>query len=376
MNAMKARTYINSIAPLAIPYVVPQSDGLAWIMKALQRDTSGDPNVGRALHLYERMIQQPAIRTRRTVLKDYTHLDWDAMHLYRPHETKNGQVSPWHAPALERRMQIFGEAADRMIVDAFDDKDQPPDSLIEISCTGYRAPFPAQRLLLQRGWHDRSRLLKLGHMGCYASVPGLNLASKLCETGERVSCISYELCTLHLQPLSTDPEQIVANTIFADGGVRIDLSPEAEERSLAFLGHREALIPGSLDKMSWTLESSAFHMTLNREIPQILASRVAEYVEGFLDLFSLRLKDVHHVAIHPGGPRIIETVQKALGLEEERVKQSKAILASHGNMSSATLPHIWHAILHDDTVNEGALILSLAFGPGLTVAMNLLRKIA
>jgi predicted naringenin-chalcone synthase len=43
-------------------------------------------------------------------------------------------------------------------------------------------------------------------------------------------------------------------------------------------------------------------------------------------------------------------------------------------MSSATLPHIWQALVADDRVKDGALILSLAFGPGLTVSGNLLRK--
>jgi predicted naringenin-chalcone synthase len=43
-------------------------------------------------------------------------------------------------------------------------------------------------------------------------------------------------------------------------------------------------------------------------------------------------------------------------------------------MSSATLPHVWSAMLDDAAVPDGALILSLAFGPGLTVAGNLMRK--
>jgi len=43
-------------------------------------------------------------------------------------------------------------------------------------------------------------------------------------------------------------------------------------------------------------------------------------------------------------------------------------------MSSATLPHVWKAILDDDAVPSGTLIVSLAFGPGLTIAGAILRK--
>ena len=43
-------------------------------------------------------------------------------------------------------------------------------------------------------------------------------------------------------------------------------------------------------------------------------------------------------------------------------------------MSSATLPHIWEAMLADPEVEPGSLVVSLAFGPGLTVTGNILRK--
>jgi predicted naringenin-chalcone synthase len=50
------------------------------------------------------------------------------------------------------------------------------------------------------------------------------------------------------------------------------------------------------------------------------------------------------------------------------------ILQNFGNMSSATLPHIWEAMLGDIKVPNQALIVSLAFGPGLTISGALLEK--
>ena len=79
-------------------------------------------------------------------------------------------------------------------------------------------------------------------------------------------------------------------------------------------------------------------------------------------------------AIHPGGPRIIDEIAGHLGLHPAQVQASNAILRNHGNMSSATLPHVWQAILEDPAAAPGTLVVALAFGPGLTISGALLRK--
>ena len=43
-------------------------------------------------------------------------------------------------------------------------------------------------------------------------------------------------------------------------------------------------------------------------------------------------------------------------------------------MSSATLPHVWMRLLEDDAVASGTLVVSLAFGPGLTICGGIFRK--
>jgi predicted naringenin-chalcone synthase len=50
------------------------------------------------------------------------------------------------------------------------------------------------------------------------------------------------------------------------------------------------------------------------------------------------------------------------------------VLFDHGNMSSATLPHIWQRLIDDPAVPRGTPIPSLAFGPGLTMCGALLEK--
>ena len=71
---------------------------------------------------------------------------------------------------------------------------------------------------------------------------------------------------------------------------------------------------------------------------------------------------------------MIEQTAEALGLADAQVAHSQAVLRDRGNMSSTTLPHIWARIADDPAVPDGALVLSVAFGPGLTAVANLMRK--
>ena len=80
------------------------------------------------------------------------------------------------------------------------------------------------------------------------------------------------------------------------------------------------------------------------------------------------------VAVHPGGPKLIDRVRDVLELDEAQVAASRGVLRDYGNMSSATLPHIWMRLLADPAVPRGTPIPSFAFGPGLSVCGALLEK--
>jgi predicted naringenin-chalcone synthase len=67
-------------------------------------------------------------------------------------------------------------------------------------------------------------------------------------------------------------------------------------------------------------------------------------------------------------------VKKHLQLKEHQMEHSQNVLREYGNMSSATLPHIWKEMLEDDRVPSGTPIITLAFGPGLTICGAVLEK--
>ena len=393
------RAYV-SVRPLALGHTVEQADGIAWMKAALRRAaaTAPLPDVDRAMRFYDLLSRKSQIERRVTVLDDYTHQDWDRMRLHVAPALGDGQPGAglgsgdlWHQADLGRRMDLFAETAEAVAAQAFADDADAPDAVLQVSCTGYDSPSAVQRVVATRGWGDRTRVLSVGHMGCYAALPALATAADLVtataarlataagEAGDlapdaRAAVLLVETCTLHHFPATTDPEQIVQQCLFADGAARLDVSASPEGRDFAFLDHAEAIVPGTMDEMTWRPRGTAFQMTLSRRVPDHIKANVAGVMERFLARHGLAVPDVDVWAIHPGGPRVIESTAEALDVDDDRTRHSHAVLRERGNMSSTTLPHIWDRIARDETVASGALVGSVAFGPGLTVAANLMRK--
>lgn len=369
-----------------MPHRVAQTEGVGWMKDALRRaaETPGGPAaaaVDRAVRLYDVVARQSRIDSRHTALADYTHRDWGAMRVHAPSDGEAG-AQPWHRAPLDARTEVFSETALAAAREAFAADTAPPDALVQVSCTGYDSPTAVQRVLVEKGWAGAgTRVLHVGHMGCYAAVPTLATLADLtrADAARRGApatgtAVLVELCTLHHDPATTDVERIVQQCLFADGAARLDVSSAPLDGGFALLDHAEVVIPGTLDEMTWRAVGPAFRMTLSREVPQHIREHIAPAMRRFLEGNGLAVDDVDVFAVHPGGPRVIESTAEALGLPDAKVLHSQAVLRERGNMSSTTLPHIWAALAEDGAVPDGTLVASVAFGPGLTVAMNLLRK--
>ncbi len=376
---MTPRAYL-SVRSLPVGTRVPQADGVAWMQAALARAADAGAvdaaDAERARRFYDRLGRQPAIASRETCLPDYTHREWDAMTLHR--ETPAG---PFAGGTLDARMALFADTALRVADAAFRADEPAPDALVQVSCTGYDSPNAVQRVAAARGW-TRARLLHVGHMGCYAAVPAVALAADLAAAdaarsgGEaRASVLLVELCTLHHDPTTTDVERVVQQCLFADGAARVDVTaaPGADAQ-FALLDHAETILPDSLGAMTWRPADGGFRMTLARDVPERIRAHVGGLVGPMLAAHGLAAADVDVWAVHPGGPRVIEQTADALGLSDEQTRHSRDVLRARGNMSSTTLPHIWEAVASDDAVPAGALVVSVAFGPGLTAVASLMRK--
>ncbi len=234
-----------------------------------------------------------------------------------------------------------------------------PDHLIHVTCTGYLSPSAPQIYFQNK--ERTPEITHAYHMGCYASLPAVRMAQAFADSRkQKVDVVHTEMCSLHLNPSDHTPEQMVVQTLFADGHIKYSVGPKNLGRRLEVISIKEKLIPDSTEDMTWSPSAVSMQMSLSKEVPEKIRGHLTEFI---------RELTVHHpgeylFAIHPGGPKIIDLIQSQLELTDEQVAFSRKVLKERGNMSSATLPHVWKEILESDYSGK---VLSLAFGPGLTI---------
>lgn len=360
----------------ALPlYRISQPESLEWLARAHWRSAGADAG---GLESYRRRIARFAcgpgkIDWRHHELEDFSHQDWERMRIFGP------GVGPGGA-GTELRMEVYGQAADRAFAELYPPGATAPGSILHVTCTGYLSPSPAQRLVSRRGWQRETIVTHAYHMGCYAAFPAIRMARGFlaAENGDGgpVDLVHTEYCTLHLDPRSDDPAQWVIESLFADGAIRYRMS-EGGGKGLEVLALREELLPDCLEAMTWVISARGLVMTLSARVPELIAQRLGPYLAALLERAGLDFEDARRdavFAIHPGGPRILDQLQRALGLADHQLSASREVLRARGNMSSATLPHVWKRILEAPEIAEGTPIVSVAFGPGLTMTGGVFVK--
>jgi alkylresorcinol/alkylpyrone synthase len=257
--------------------------------------------------------------------------------------------------------------------------------LAVVSCTGYATPGVDLQLAAKLGFPASLQRLFIGHMGCYGAVPGLGaVADYVTARGRPAVLACVELSSLHLQPPTTDLEQVVAHALFSDAAAAVVLEPAAPSRGgltgpgvglaggLAVIDIAAHTVADAASLMTWSITDNGFRMTLDRQVPDVLARHVGPAIDDLLTRNGLRRGDVQAWAVHPGGPRILDVVADRLGLAEGDLDASRRVLAEHGNCSSATLLLVLEE-LRGRALPPGAPVVAMAFGPGLTLYACLLR---
>jgi predicted naringenin-chalcone synthase len=289
-----------------------------------------------------------------------------------------------------RRREAFKRFTEKIFTELFSGERVKPANLLHVTCTAYESPSAPQILASSQGWSSTT-VTQVYHHGCHASVPALRVASGLVAGAmaqgrpeeATVDVVHTELHTLHADPVRRTPDQIVGHSLFGDGVVAYKMwSPGASNRgshrSFELLATHEYIIPETSELMQWSIVDSGMHMILDKAIPD----RIADHVNTFLhDLYEraglVKSRDFPDslLAIHPGGPRILDKVRDALNVTEDRMAWSRRVLHDRGNLSSATAPHMWADILSDDSIRSGTLVTTIVFGPGLTAAGAILRVV-
>lgn len=251
---------------------------------------------------------------------------------------------------------------------------EPADigQLTVVSCTGYTAPGLDVQLAASLELADDAQRLLVGHMGCYAALPALATVADYVNVHRRPAVLlCLELTSLHVQPSAMDAGQIVSHALFGDAATALVVRPEPGR--LEIVATRAITDPSTADHMTWTVTDHGFRMTLSPQVPEVVGKHVRHVTERLLGEHGLTVPEVRGWAVHPGGPRILDTVEHELGLRPEELEPSRHVLREHGNCSSATVLMVLDELLGSATLRPGDPVVAMAFGPGLTLYITLLR---
>ena len=243
-----------------------------------------------------------------------------------------------------------------------------------VSCTGYTTPGLDIRVAADLAMAPDVQRLLVGHMGCYAAIPALGAVTDFVVSRRRPAvALCLELTSLHLQPATGAPDQYVSHALFGDAAAAVAVLPGGPGRGLEVVDVVARTDPATADHMTWDVTDLGFRMGLSPDVPAVLARHVRDVVGGLLDRHHLTTADVDAWAVHPGGPRILQTVAERLALPDGALDASYQVLAERGNCSSATVLLVLEALRAAGRPRPGRAAVAMAFGPGLTLYTALLR---
>lgn len=360
-----AHTHITSIGTAVPPFRMSQKDTPQFMVKLLNLNEQE----ARKLRV---LYRATAIDHRYTTIEDYTKMD----HLnFFPNDD-----SPF--PSTSERMDLYAKSAAPLAIEAikncWKNLDIPISEishLITVSCTGMYAPGLDIELIEQVGFDATVQRTSINFMGCYAAFNALKVGDAICKSNPKakVLIVDVEFCTLHFQKSKLD-DDLIANSIFADGAAAVLLeSNPGKGPSLVLEDFHCDLAPKGRSEMAWVIKNYGFEMKLSTYVPEILRDNVRDLIQKLLLKLDLNLNQVDKMAIHPGGRRILECIEEALEMPREINHHAYHILRNYGNMSSVTVLFVLERIFREIKDNEsGQKILSMAFGPGLTIESALL----
>ena len=245
------------------------------------------------------------------------------------------------------------------------------------SVTGLAVPSIEARLMNRLGFAADCRRVPLFGLGCVAGAAGIARVSDYLEghPTHAALLLCVELCSLTFQPDDTSVANLIACGLFGDGAACVllvgDDHPLASKAKLSVQATRSVLFPNTEGVMGWDIVDTGFRIVLGPQVPELAQTALAHNIRAFLSANGLRPSQITRWIAHPGGPAVIDAMERGLELPHGALNRSRDCLARIGNLSSASVLVILQESIAADQSRGPALLL--AMGPGFCAELVLLR---
>lgn len=248
------------------------------------------------------------------------------------------------------------------------------DYIITVSCTGIMIPSLDAYLINRLNLRQDIVRLPVTEMGCAAGVSGIIYANNFLKAnpGKRAAVIAVEAPSATFQLDDYSMVNVVSAAIFGDGAACVLLTSEEEEEGPKIVDTEMYHFYDAENMMGFRLTNGGLKMVLDIEVPDKIEEHFPNIIHPFLKKNNLSIDDLDHLIFHPGGKKIVQTVETLFSDLGKNIDHTKEILRLYGNMSSATVLYVLERFMEEErTAGERGLMLS--FGPGFSAQRILLE---
>lgn len=253
-------------------------------------------------------------------------------------------------------------------------KPEDLDYIITVSCTGIMIPSLDAYLINKLNLRQDIVRLPVTEMGCAAGISGIIYAKNFLKAnpGKRAAVVAVESPTATFQLDDFSMANIVSAAIFGDGAACVLLSSHNDDEGPEVIDEEMYHFYEAEHLMGFKLTNSGLQMILDIEVPETIASHFPDIINPFLEKNKLSIDDLDHLIFHPGGKKIVKTVENLFADLGKDINDTKEVLRLYGNMSSATVLYVLERIM-DAKPKKGSKGLMLSFGPGFSAQKVLLK---
>ncbi|KAK4424086.1 Type III polyketide synthase B [Sesamum alatum] len=298
--------------------------------------------------------------------------------------TKYPELAIEGIPTVKQRLDICNSAVTQMAIEASEScikKWGRPVSdithLVYVSSSEARLPGGDLYLAKGLGLRPNTRRTMLYFSGCSGGVAGLRVAKDIAENnpGSRVLLATSETTIIGFRPPSADrPYDLVGVALFGDGAgaMIIGSNPVLKTERPLFELHTaiQHFLPDTEKVIDGKLTEEGISFKLERQLPQIIENNIQDFCVELMGSAGYSEKDFNKLfwAVHPGGPAILNRLEKKLELFPEKLNASRRALTDYGNASSNTIVYVLEYMLEEakNVKKDEQWGLILAFGPGIT----------
>jgi len=286
--------------------------------------------------------------------------------------------------ANDAYVEVAVDLGERAVRNTLSDADIQPhevDTIVMVSSTGIAVPTIDARLISRVGLRPDIKRVPLFGLGCVAGAAGMARVHDYLRgyPGDVAVLLSVELCSLTLQRHDTSIPALIGVSLFGDGAAAV-VATGADRNALApnatrgprVLATRSRVVPETVGVMGWNVSSSGFQLVMSRDVPKMADDYLHGEVDAFLSHLGLAIEDISTWVCHPGGPKVLDSIENALGLPPEALESSRHSLRDNGNISSASVLDVLRRTVAEPPA-AGAFGVLLAMGPGFSFELLLLQ---